>query len=129
MQAAVAERLDSRSRKTTERNLKAVSSNPVLSIFFDVHMGMAHPGLAELARAKRLHVERLLPEQYVVFMNCNGKALKIFAAGNTLVHLKVPEGKVSVELIESIPTIFGGRRMRLTDQQRREIETSLKAQT
>lgn len=85
------------------------TSNRLLRLFLDISMSSGHFGLSEIARAKGLDLANLKLGEYVVFINKRRNALKMFASGNMLAHLKLPEKqRIDMRTISVLPHYFNG---------------------
>jgi hypothetical protein len=81
----------------------------VLQIFLNADLRNGHEGLAELAKERGIDVTKLLPGQYVVFVNAGKDKLKLYAAANVLAYLKLTGGqKFDLRVIAFIPKAFNG---------------------
>lgn len=88
-------------RATTQR---------IIRYFPDVHLGNSHRGLSELALKSGVNITKLSIGEYVVFVNKRQTALKMFAFGNVVAHLKMPHGtRLDPRIITLIPRFFTGR--------------------
>jgi hypothetical protein len=85
--------------------------NRLVRFFPEVNLRNGHEGLALIARDHRINVAQLQPGEYVVFLNKAQTALKMFAPGNVVAHLKMPYGKINPEVIALIPRFFQGGRI------------------
>ena len=88
--------------------------NRIVRVFLECSMSRGHQGLMELARTVNVDVTNLGPGEFVIFINRAKTALKMYAAANILVHLKMPEGrKLNMEAVRFIPVAFNAVEMRV----------------
>lgn len=81
----------------------------IARVFFDVYMNKAHRGLSALAAEHKCDVTKLEQGEYVMFINSKNTALKMYAPGNVVAHLKLPSGMtLDREVIAMIPNFFNG---------------------
>lgn len=82
--------------------------NQIIRVFFDTHLGNGHDGLAKLASKEKIDVKNLNVGEYVVFINRDKSAFKLYATSFTVAHLRLPKGKIDLNTIAKIPTFFNG---------------------
>ena len=117
----------------TAKNLPArltsvPKDTPVMHLFLETHMALAHRGLTEMAKAARIDVTKLRAQEYLVFVNGPVTAAKVFTANNTFAYYRMHGStQLTIEALEMIPTAFGGRRIRYTEKQKREIITAIRS--
>lgn len=93
----------------------------IVRYFPDIHMRNGHKGLGDIARQENIFVENLAPGQYVVFVNTAQTALKMFAPGGVVAHLKMPGNtKLHPAVIARLPLHFNGAKINY-DQALRDI--------
>lgn len=81
----------------------------VVRYFSEVHLGNGHRGLSRLAKKSGINVHSLTNGEYVIFTNKSQTALKMFAPGNVIAHLKMPgSSKLNPNVIAMIPLFFNG---------------------
>jgi len=97
-------------------------ANKIVRYFPDTHMGLGHQGLGILAKKRDIELGELKEHEFVVFMNKRHTALKMFASGNIIAHLKMPAGrKIKLETIALLPKYFGGGKIEYTGALREAI--------
>lgn len=91
--------------KTTE----APKKSRIVRVFLDTHMGFGHRGLESIASNHKVDVNKLERGELVVFLNRQQTAMKVFAAGNTIAHLKMPgRAQIDMGVIKLLPSFFTG---------------------
>ena len=100
--------------KQVERKL--THKKPARIVYFapDTNLRCGHDGLSEIAKKSKLkiHVEALLPGEYLIFTNRAQTALKMYTCGNIVAHLKMPQGqRLNMEAIQFIPCFFNGEKI------------------
>lgn len=101
-------------------------ANKVVRYFPDCHMGQGHKALSILAKKHNIVVDELPDHEFVIFMNRAHTALKMFASGNVIAHLKMPGNKkINPETIAHLPRHFGGTRINYDAALRRAVAKDL----
>lgn len=91
------------------KTINTVKQNRVVRIFNDSNLGNGHKGLANIAKTNRINVLNLNIGEYVVFVNRNKTAMKMYAPGNVVAHMKMPKGMIiDMRIIALLPTFFNG---------------------
>jgi hypothetical protein len=100
------------------------SENRVLRIVFNSDLRSAHDGLTKLAKSLKIpNPAELEIGTFLVFVNRKRNALKIFAAGNTVAHFKMPDGRImNVKILGLIPRFFNGKELKY-DEALKELIT------
>lgn len=80
----------------------------IIHVFTEVHMGLSHGGLSEIVKRKTGR-ERIKAGEFAVFVNKGWTACKVLTEGTILYH-REPAGRITVEDIKRLPTVFGGQR-------------------
>ncbi len=93
---------------------KASKEAKIVRVFFDVHLGNGHDGLATLAKKNDVDVKNLDPGEFCIFINTRRDALKMYAAGFTIAHLRLPNGRLDLRMISMIPKFFNGSEIEYT---------------
>jgi hypothetical protein len=76
----------------------------------DVHMGLGHHGLTELAKKLKADPSKLEAEQLLLFINGAKDKLKIMGRKGTAIgYYKHPRGKITMEALQYIPQAFGAK--------------------
>lgn len=97
-----------------EKKLNQTKKPQIVYFAPDTNLRCGHDGLAEIARKSKhkITVETLLPGEYLIFTNRARTALKMYACGNVIAHLKMPKGqKLNMETIQYIPCFFNGTKI------------------
>ena len=90
--------------------------NRLIRIVFNADLRNSHDGLAAVAKKLRVNVSELEVGEFVVFVNSKQSALKLYAAGNTLAHFKMPKNRrMDMRVIAMIPRFFNGKELRYDD--------------
>lgn len=84
--------------------------NRIIRYYSNIDMRCAHNGLKEIAKKDRIYLSLLKPGEFVVFLNSRQTVMKIYTAGETIVHVKVPQGRINPGVISLIPHFFNGKR-------------------
>ena len=96
-------------KQVGEDRYRPETGGRVLQVFLNADLRNGHEGLAELAKERGIDVTKLLPGQYVVFVNAGKDKLKLYAAANVLAYLKLTGGqKFDLRVIAHIPKAFNG---------------------
>lgn len=92
---------------------KPVESVPgrttIRQLFLDCSMANHHEGLPAIAKKRGVDPDTLKPGDFLLFMNAPGTYAKLLGAGNTIVSIKAPRGKIAPLLISRLPEIFCGQ--------------------
>lgn len=84
-------------------------SNRIVRYFSDTHLGNGHDGLRKLAKDSNVDLMSLRHGEFVVFVNKKKNALKLFASGYVIAHLKLPNGeRINPRTIALLPKFFNG---------------------
>ena len=97
-----------------QKKLAQKGSAKIVYFAPDTDLRAGHDGLAKVARKskQKIYVETLLPGEYLIFTNKAKNALKLYACGNVIAHLKLPPGqKLNMEAIQFIPCFFNGKKI------------------
>lgn len=82
----------------------------IIRYFPDVHLGNSHRGLSEHALRSGVRISNLVIGEYVIFVNKRQTALKMYAFGNVIAYLKMPDGaRLDPRIIALIPRFFSGK--------------------
>lgn len=102
-------------------------ANRILRVVFNADLRNSHDGLEAIAKDFKLKVSELEIGEFVVFMNTRKTAIKIYAAGNTIAHFKMPGGKkLNLKTIAMIPRYFNGSEFRYDQALREVIEKEIR---
>lgn len=84
----------------------------IVRYFPETHLGNGHQGLMKLADKVGINCKNLNKGEYVVFVNRDQTAVKLFAPGNVVAHLKMPGSqRLDPRIISLIPRFFNGSRI------------------
>lgn len=105
-------------------------SQRIVRFFPDVDMRNGHDGLTELARSHKINVSDLVNGEYCLFLNRKLTHVKLFAPGNVIAHLKLPDNKkIDPSTIALIPRFFDGSKINydkaLSEAIRKKFKTDL----
>lgn len=85
-------------------------SNQIISYFPETHLGNGHDGLRKIALKHKKDPMNLKDGQFLLFINKAMTALKMYAAGNVLVHYKTTDGhRIQPQTISLLPKYFNGK--------------------
>lgn len=102
-------------------------TNRILRVVFNTDLRNSHDGLEALAKDLKVKVSELSPGQFIVFMNTRKTAVKIYAAGNTIAHFRMPGGKkLNLKTIVMIPKYFSGGEFKYDQALKEVIEKEIK---
>lgn len=89
-----------------------------------------HDGLASLAKQFEIDVRKLLPGEYLVFINSAKNKIKVYAANNVVAYLKLSNGgRVDLNSIRYIPQAFtASGQIDYDEALKRSIEEGMKKQ-
>lgn len=88
-----------------------VGVSALVQMFFNVNMAKMHNGMRLVAAEYDIDLDKLVPNQYVGFMNRKRTKIKLFTAGNCFAYFSLPKGtsgEIGIETIAQIPSLFGG---------------------
>ncbi len=86
-----------------------MANGQILQCFLNADLRCGHDGLASLAKKHDLNVTKLIPGQYVVFINSARNRLKVYAASNVIAYLKLATGgRIDLNTVREIPRVFNG---------------------
>jgi hypothetical protein len=92
------------------------TENRLIRVVFNTDLRCGHAGLAALAKGLRLNVDNLKIGQFIVFINRKKCALKLYAAGNTVAHFRMPGSRqMDMSVIALIPRFFNGKELKYDD--------------
>lgn len=92
------------------------TENRLIRIVFNTDLRCGHDGLAAIAKGLRVNVNTLEIGEFVVFVNRKKCALKLYAAGNTVAHFKMPGTRqMNMSVIGLIPRFFNGKELKYDD--------------
>ena len=101
----------------------------VIRFFPETFMGNGHAGLAAIAKKHNVDVSNLKWGEYVIFMNTNQNALKLYSQGGLIAHLKMPgSAKIDLETISLIPRFFNGGHISYESALKEVIQKKLRVQ-
>ena len=98
----------------------------IISYFPDVHMGLGHQGLSDLARKHKRSVDKLEAGDFLLFMNRSQTAFKLYAAGNVIAYYKSTRGRIEPSTITMLPKYFNGTRIDYDGALKEAVEKSLR---
>lgn len=80
----------------------------LVQMFYNVNMGKAHRGMKLLASEYDIDLTKLVPGQYVGFMNRARNAVKLFTSGNMFAYLRLedPTDQITEDVMNQIPKMF-----------------------
>lgn len=91
---------------------QAPKTGRIVRVFLDTHMALGHTGLDELAKKEGVSLSALDRGDFVVFINTQQTAMKVFTGGNIYAHLKMPGShKIDLRVIRLIPSFFTGAQL------------------
>lgn len=82
----------------------------VIRVFLETSMSNGHKGLSQIAHQHRIDVRKLPPHEYVVFVNRQKTAFKLFAPGNVVAHYRGAR-QIDLRTIQHLPQVFNGGRL------------------
>lgn len=98
----------------------------IVRVFMDVHMGYGHRGLSKVARESDVEIDTLDRGEMIVFLNRKQDAMKVYTAGNTVAHIKMPQGgRIDLRVIKLLPTFFSGGEVRYQSALKRHLKQKL----
>lgn len=101
---------------------KPTRTNKIMRYFSDVDFRNNHEGLRVIAAKEGIDVSKLNCGEYLIFVNRNRTALKMFAPNNTVAHLKMPgNSKLNLKCIVLLPTFFNGHSLDYSSALKRVI--------
>lgn len=84
--------------------------NRVIRFFRDVHMGLAHDGLFEIAKEHGIDCKKLRVGEFVIFANRKQNRLKVYAPNNVIAYYRHPEDKrFDLNIVRHVPNCFNGK--------------------
>lgn len=87
--------------------MSAVNGPHVVMIFDNVHMGLGHDGLADIAKKHRKDPARLVPGELLMFINRAKDKMKVYGPNQVIAYLRMPHGRrIVLEAIQYIPQAF-----------------------
>lgn len=101
-------------------------SNRLLRIVFNSDLRSGHNGLTAVAKKLDLDMSTLKPGEFVAFVNMKKTMLKIYAAGQVIVHCKPPKGQLNLNTLKLIPKYFNGGEFEYTKALSEIIKRELK---
>lgn len=94
----------------TQMGVYPVSIGSIIRIVFDADLRSGHKGLTSIAKSFKVDTNELAAGEYVIFVNRAMSALKMYAAGNVVAHLKMPpRQRIDPDVIRVIPEFFNGK--------------------
>lgn len=100
----------------------------IRKLFLDVHMGLSHDGLNELARKNKVKPETLATGDLLMFINRKGDKMKVLGAhGMVIGYLRMPKHRpISIEALQYVPETFGGSAMEYDSALRQMLVNKLR---
>lgn len=87
--------------------------NKVLQIIFNADLRGGHDRLAKIAKDLKVDINTIKVGDFLVFVNRKRSALKVYAAGHTIAHFRMPDNRVmDVRILKLIPKFFNGKELR-----------------
>lgn len=80
----------------------------IVHFFGDTDLRCQHNGLSEIAKKEKIDVGKLLPGEYVVYVNHARDRVKLFTSSNVIAYLRLKTGKIDLRTIQFIPKAFEG---------------------
>lgn len=113
----------------TENILEQKYSQKIVRFFPNTDMRNGHAGLEAMAKEHRVSTSNLARGEFLIFLNSAKTVLKLFTAGNIIVHLRMPQGeKIDLGVISLIPTYFNGNQIRYKEALREKMLKELTVQ-
>lgn len=79
----------------------------LLMVVDNVHMGLSHDGLTEVAKRFKIDPRKLQPGELLLFLNRSKDKIKVFGPNNVLAYYKTPKGsRLDLNAIQYIPKAF-----------------------
>lgn len=98
-----------RYQKTLDGVETSATPNHIIRYFPDVFLGNGHKGLSALASKNGIDVRNLRHGEFLMFVNKQQTALKLFVMGNVVAYLKIPGSeRINPKVITMIPRFFNG---------------------
>ena len=85
--------------------------NRLISVFPNTDLRSGHAGLTKVALKAKRDVSKLEPGNFILFINRNQSAFKMFASNNMVVHYKSPRGRIHIDAIQYLPACFNGEKL------------------
>jgi hypothetical protein len=102
----------------------------ILRCFLNVDLRNGHDGLAEIAKQNDIKATEIESGSYIVFINTQRTKLKMFAAGNVIAYLKMPQGdKINMNVIRELPTVFNGKSINYDKALKSAVEKAMNRKT
>ena len=101
-------------------------STRIIRFFPQADLRCQHLGLAKVAASVGINVHKLAPGEFVIFLNNARDKLKMYASGNVLAYLKMPQGtRVDLNVIQHIPRFFSGGKINYDAALKKQIKREL----
>lgn len=114
-------------QRVTNWSLNKPAHNRIVRYFPDTFLGNGHRGLSKIALDSGVKVETLEPGEFIIFVNKGYTALKMFASGNVVAHLKMPQGsRLDPMAIKFLPMFFSGGKIDWGSAITKRIEIDLR---
>jgi hypothetical protein len=103
-------------QQLSEKVQQRETANRLVRVVFNADLRAGHDGLTLLAKGLKLNPANLGVGEFIVFINRKKCALKLFAAGNTVAHFKMPgQQQINMKVIGLIPRFFNGKELQYSD--------------
>jgi hypothetical protein len=78
----------------------------LLQVFLHSDLRCCHDGLAKIAKDNKIDVNRLVPGEFVIFINNEMNRVKLYTANQIVAYLRLKTGKIDLRTIQLIPKSF-----------------------
>lgn len=92
-----------------------------LQIFLNADLRCSHEGLTIIAKKEKIDVDKLVPGEYVIFINTQKNKVKLYAANQIVAYLRLPRGHIDLRVIQLIPKAFESKGRIDYDQSLKEM--------
>jgi hypothetical protein len=97
-------------------DFRAAKENRLIRAVFNTDLRNSHDGLYKIAKDLKVNIDNLSVGEFIVFVNKKRSALKLYAAGNTIAHFRMPGDRVmNMKVLAVIPKFFNGKELKYTD--------------
>lgn len=113
-------------RALVQAQIRKEATGRVLQIFLNHDLRNGHDGLSGIAKEAGIDTRKLVPGQYVAFINAKKDKLKLYAANGVVAYLKLEAGrKIDERVIRELPRVFQGGRIDYDKALKEVVETAL----
>lgn len=108
-------------------NLRSIAAQKtkeyVIKFFPESDLRSGHAGLSAKARENGISTEKMKPGEFLIFVNRARSQLKMYAAGQTIAHVKAPKNNmIDYRVVKYVPRFFNGTQINFKEAQKAALK-------